>query len=243
MPNELVPITQYLKFDISTILPTASKNQNERTSKSIQNAWGESIYLDQTVGSLYVKAEKLHTILRTGKKANAQYLVQTMPEESKKCINNEVYIAAYEIIKILEKRIQETPLKTREYLAYSQNIYTNVRELGEIKYEQQKIKETYKEMVKKLKNDRIKKMRIQKDELTGQKLEKKTAEFAHIRSQTMYIELAAHLHNGLIVNRKTHEMITQKDIHHEDQLFDLCIKMQWSTRWYEPYKARYSKNK
>ena len=51
----------------------------------------------------------------------------------------------------------------------------------------------------------------------------------------IYIELAGEVENGLVVNKNTHRIITQKDIKDEDELVDLCVKENWNTDWYERY--------
>ena len=88
----------------------------------------------------------------------------------------------------------------------------------------------------KLKARRIKKYKIVIDELTGFSLKIRTAEFSHIRSVAIYPELQLELDNGLIVNKKTHEIITEKGIQNEDDLYNLCLEKSWNTKWYNYYK-------
>lgn len=233
MPNELVPIVKCLKYSFKDRMPAPVSTQAKKTVTEIQNAWEKAIYLDETSGMLYINTNKLHSILRVGSKANAQYIVQTMPKEVKKEVDHEVYIAAYEVIKCLEKRILEVRGTTRQNLAYCEAVYHTIRDLPEIELLQQKCCAARHAIVKKLKAQRIKKYKIQCDELTGAKLQKRTAEFSHIRSQFIYVELSTNIDNGLIVNKETHNLITAKDINDEKALFDLCEQMKWDLKWYK----------
>ena len=91
----------------------------------------------------------------------------------------------------------------------------------------------------KLKAQRIKKYKINIDELTGANLKTQTAEFSHIRSVAIYPDLQLELDNGLIVNKKTHEIITEKGIQNEDDLYTLCLAKGWNTKWYNFYKQTF----
>lgn len=235
MPNELVPIGTYFGESLRDRLPQGEAKQAKRTITQIQNAWVKSMLLDEGFGGLYVSTEHLHTILRLSRKVDAHYLVQTMPDESKKIIGNQVYVATYEILKILDKRLQEVNLTTRSYVDYSQKLYGDIRDASEVRLKQEEIKVARKNIIKGLKAKRMKSLKIKKDELTGMPLQAKSAEFSHIRSQSMYPHLATDSRNGLIVNKETHELVTGGAIHNEDQLYELCMQNNWSITWYQTF--------
>lgn len=95
--------------------------------------------------------------------------------------------------------------------------------------------ENVKFLKKKLKQTRIKNLKLEKDELTNFDLNKRHSEFSHIRAAQFHLHLADKYWNGLVVNKDTHEIITKRAINDEDQLFDLCIEYNWNTEWYSVF--------
>ena len=164
------------------------------------------------IGQVWFEAEKLHSILRTTK-INAKFYIDRISDESKLYFNNEVYILGYEIIKIIDKFIQgEATGKRTIYLRFSEAIYKAIRDTPEAQVLRTKYQITLKEERKKLKNKRIKKYKIKKDELTDNALIKHRAEFSHIRSFAIFKDIADDIENGLIVNKSTHEIITKEEL-------------------------------
>jgi hypothetical protein len=80
---------------------------------------------------------------------------------------------------------------------------------------------------------------IAQDELTQVPL-LPSSEFAHIRSCSIYPNLATSYWNGLIVNKDTHQIVTKNDINDERQLLELCQERGWNTRWHQRYLAEIS---
>lgn len=78
-----------------------------------------------------------------------------------------------------------------------------------------------------MKKIRIKKYKIDKDELTRETL-RSGNEFSHIRSCSMYKHLSDNMDNGLIVNKNTHKLITERGINDEEELRDLCMEQNWN---------------
>ena len=91
-----------------------------------------------------------------------------------------------------------------------------------------------------LKKKRKKTYNIKYDELTGEPL-KTNCEFSHIRSYAIYKQYADDIDNGLMVNKMTHRLITERGVNDENQLLALCQEQGWKTDWYEAYinKFRY----
>lgn len=235
MPNELMLIRDLFQGKLKEIFPQGSDKQHKNTITSIQNAWEKAIFLDTATGKIYVNAEYIHTLLRINSKADAQFLLQNIPSKSKLERGQITYIAVSEIIKIMEDRIQTKSSKTRDYLIYSQELYQVIRDSPTLQLLQQERLEAKKQIIKVLKKKRIQLLKLNKDELTGLQLNIKTAEFAHIRSQNMYEEYAVNMYNGLIVNKETHEIITQNSIHNEIQLLNLCLQEKWNIDWYKDF--------
>ena len=147
------------------------------------------------------------------------------------------------IIKIIDKFIQgEATGKRTIYLRFSEAIYKAIRDTPEAQVLRTKYQITLKEERKKLKNKRIKKYKIKKDELTDNALIKHRAEFSHIRSFAIFKDIADDIENGLIVNKSTHEIITKEGINDEDELLILCKEKGWKTDWYNKFKCYFELN-
>ena len=125
-------------------------------------------------------------------------------------------------------------------MKYSEKIYKAIRDSDTA----ENIRTTYIKQIqdsrKNLKNKRIRKYKIRKDELTGEKLIKKTAEFSHIRSYALFKDIADDIENGLIVNKETHEIITKRGINDEDELYCLCKELNWDIEWMEKFKKYFN---
>ena len=154
-------------------------------------------------------------------------------------IDGTMLIATAEIIRLLNQRMIGADLKKKEYLKYSEDILIAIRECADVQLSQEKIRQEEEKRIKQLKKQRIKQLNIKKDELTNKKLYLRTAEFSHIRKRSEYREYACSIYNGLIVNKEVHEYITKKNIHDEDELFDLCKQNNWNTVWYTEYIKRF----
>lgn len=235
MRNELIPIKEKLIPDLKKILPSYEAGKNN-ASTGIVNAWAENICLDDRTGGLYVKADRLHTILRFHSKADGQYFVESIPKAEKITINGDIYVPTHTVIKKLNQRMIGADIKKRNYLKYSEEILIAIREAPTIRVEQERIRQLKQESMRKLKTERIKKLKIVRDELTNEPLIKKTAEFSHIRKKAEYYRYADYMQNGLIINKETHDIITKRDTHDEDELLALCREEHWNKEWYSLFK-------
>ena len=52
----------------------------------------------------------------------------------------------------------------------------------------------------------------------------------------MYPEFSEFIWNGLIVNKKTHNIITSETVNEEEELYSLCFRKGWNIQWYDKYK-------
>ena len=205
----------------------------------INNAYNETAYFDNH-GIMWIEAEKLSEIIRTNKR-NAQYIVSNnVPDEAKKYLGKKIYIRGYEIKKILEKCIEEEGIgKKKQYLKYSEQLFNAIRDCDTA----ENIRNIYQDQIqnsrKKLKRKRIKEYNIKYDELTGEKLIKKTAQFSHIRSYALFKDISDRIENGLIVNKEIHEVITKEGINDEEELLRLCTEKEWNIEWYEKFRVNY----
>lgn len=230
--NELQILLTAKELDYEN--PNSDYVKTKKVVTEIKNAWKNSCILGDD-GNIWVSNEKLHSILRTTK-ANAAYYVQQISKTNKQKIGDNIFIKGWEILRILDERLQNAgEIPKEKALKYSSDTYIAIRDCDKAKLIRAEYYETIKIYKNKLKKERIKKFKITKDELTGEKLKNK-CEFSHIRSYSIYKNLAINIYNGLIVNKSTHEIITLNTINDEDQLFNLCKEYNWNTNWYSDYK-------
>ena len=215
-------------------MPERAKDLDKTTVKKITNAinYGKT----DSRGLIWINCSTLHTVLRVKTKVDARYLLETIDKKYKTTYEGEEYVLWSSIISIVEKRREENP-KNR-YLSLVMDILNEINECDEIQLLRLKAKNLMEQRVKKLKNKRIRSYKLKDDELTNDPLDKKKAEFSHIRSVAMFPELAEMLWNGLIVNKDTHLIITQVGVNDEEELYKLCYEKGWNTAWYKTYKEK-----
>ena len=226
-----IPATSLeLKFEPP---PEDGRKLNQRTYKSIYNAWTENAGIDKT-GAVWLPVSNLHTVLRTTKSI-ARYKVENeIRPEAKTVENGRTYIKGTAIISLIDEAIQQasTP-KQEHYARYSEGTYRAIRDHPKSKLKRVEWNEELGDFRSSLKRTRIAKHLIETDELTGKPLHEKKCQFSHIRSVGVYKALADKVWNGLIVNRLTHKIITRNDVNDEKELLNLCREHGWQTQWYE----------
>ncbi len=207
---------------------------NNNWATAIQNAWINGAKLDGH-GVIWISSKYLHTLLRVNKNLVKYYLAMINKSDSE-------YITGTEFISLLSNIFDTaTTFRKRDYIRYSEKLYILIRDSDKAEVMRARYNEDLIKKRNKLKGQRIKKYSIKFDELTGSNLKIRTAEFSHIRSVTLYPDLQLELDNGLIINRNTHEIITEQGIQNEEELYELCEKKKWNTNWYEFYKKTFYK--
>ena len=229
--KDLIIVKSYIK-DIRYEMPKKAEELNRRTIKGISNAVGNGIV--DSKGFIWFDCSTLHTILRVKTKNDAAYILEKIDNKYKVDYNSRTYVRWSSLLWIVGKRIEENP--KNEYLKLILSILDEISNSNDVKVLQDKAKELQQKNIKKLKKQRIKEFKIVKDELTNEKLDKESAEFSHIRSVTMYPEFSEFIWNGLIVNKKTHNIITSETVNDEEQLYSLCFRLGWNIQWYDKYK-------
>lgn len=218
---------------ITYTLPPNQINE-QKIITEIENAF-KNCAIDKS-GHIWISSKNLHTILRTIKK-NAKYYTAQIEEKDKFSLNDITYIKGSKIISIIDERIQNTgDIKKSKNLKFSYDLYGTIRDCSDVRLLRVEYIQNLEKLVKKLKNERIKKFKIGQDELTNEKLIIKTSEFSHIRSCSIYPQFSDNIFNGHIVNKETHEIITENNINDEEELFELCKTEKWNTDWYKDYK-------
>lgn len=214
------------------------------TLKGIFNAWVSASVIDQR-GAVWVRASELHTILRT-KKDKARYFLGSVSKRDKVQMTEEKFFGDGKVLETLVRSTKvcewvnhsiQSPVasRTAEYLRYSEAVYRKVRDSDKVKLLRTEFREQLVSTQKNLKKQRVKRLKIKHDELTGAVL-KRDANFAHIRAACVYFEMADKDWNGLVINAETHLELTKKGILDEGELFEICEKKKWKTDWHAPFK-------
>lgn len=207
---------------------------NESTKSAIKNAWDSFSVLD-SFGRVWVQANCVHTLLRTSK-ANANYLIGGIADYDKYREGTQLYIRGTAICQLLDFNIQNARSLQREnYIRFSELFYKAIRDCSRARELRAEFYEHLQRIVGRLKQDRICSFGIKYDELTNEPLDLRNCEFSHIRSVSLFPELAGLMENGLIVNKDTHDQITRNAINDEEELLQLCEMNNWNTSWFNQY--------
>ena len=209
---------------------------DDRTKVAIANAWENFTVLDN-YGRVWISSQKVHILLRTNRD-NAKYIIGGVPDSDKYRDGKKLYIRGSTIYQILDYNIQNARSLQREnYIRFSELFYRAIRDCSRARELRAEFYEHLNRTIGYLKQRRINQLEIKQDELTGEPLHLKSCEFSHIRSVSLFPELAGLLENGLIINKSTHEKITQLRINDENELLQLCELEGWSTAWHEDFKV------
>jgi hypothetical protein len=214
------------------------------TLKGIFNAWVAASVIDQR-GAVWVKVSQLHTILRTTKD-KARYLVGSVGRRDKVQMTGTNLIGGEKVLETLVRSTKicdwvnesiQSPVvaRTVEYLKYSEAVYRQVRDSKDARLLRAEFREQLQSTQRNLKRQRMKRLKIRHDELTGESLDKE-ANFAHIRAASLYFEMADKDWNGVLVNVLTHRLLTKEGILDEGELLHMCKKKKWKTDWYNAFK-------
>jgi hypothetical protein len=214
------------------------------TLKGIFNAWIAASVIDQR-GGVWVKASKLHTILRM-KKDRARYLLGGADKRDKVQMTGEGVMGGEKVLETLVRSSKvcewvdhsiQSPVtsRTADYLKYSEAIYRKVRDCDRAKLLRAEFHQQLKSTQRNLKKLRVKRLKLKHDELTGEALEK-SANFAHIRAACHFFEIADKDWNGVVINEGTHLLLTKKGIFDEGELLHFCEKKKWKTDWHGAFK-------
>jgi hypothetical protein len=211
----------------------------KKTFTEITNAVDAHVYLDNQA-RLWIATDALPKILRT-KLANTNYILDKIASKHKASYDGKGFVRGSKVLGQISEEIEKAGLEKRgHYLRLSEECLKSIRDSDTAKSIRGAYEAYWREEKKKLKKRRIKKYKIEVDELTGESLEIKTAEFSHIRSSSMYKEFSLNIENGLIVNKGTHDIITAQGVNDEEELLALCSIKGWNESWYEIFKKHFS---
>ena len=229
--NELM--LPYSVSNLNIVDPIVNEKAKSKVVKEISNAWKYTTVIDNK-GLIWVRKDKLHSILRT-RKNNIEYILMEILDKDKATFGGELYIRGCKILEIIAINIEENGVGTKGlYLEVSRMFYDAILLCDKAKVLRLEVDNELKSKRKKLKQMRIKKYNIKYDELTKEPL-KNGSDFSHIRSVAMYKYISDNIENGLIINKETHAIITARGINDEEELLDLCKEMNWDISWYDNF--------
>lgn len=214
--------------------PSLGLGEHKGTVTQIMNACKNSI-VEQDL-SIYVSKNSLKDILRVGVNSKMNRILSEIADEDKLMpgtikSSNVEFIVFGEVLKLINRELVEArDERKRMYLKISEKALINLRDCDKLAVLALQKDVIYNKELKKLKGKRKKIYKIKFDELTGEKLEK-DAEFSHIRSKASYPKLALDIENGLLINKETHNKLTNLQIEDEVQLEKLCIEEGWNLDW------------
>lgn len=229
----------YSVKDLDILEPEVNKDAKSKVVKEISNAWKNTSIIDYK-GWIWVKKDKLHSILRTTKN-NMEYIFMQIPDQYKATFGSETYVRGYEVLRLIAKSLEEDGTGTKGiYLETSKKYYDSISSCDKAKLLRLEYDNQLKNQRKLLKKKRIKAYKVKYDELTKEPLKTRSAEFSHIRSVAIYKFISDSIDNGLIVNKETHNIITSHGINDEDELLGLCHEMDWCIDWYDVFRENLS---
>ena len=94
----------YSVKDLKIDEPIVNEKAKSKVVKEISNAWKNTSRIDYK-GWVWVRKDKLHSILRTTKN-NIEYIFMQIPDQSKATFGNETYVRGYEVLKLIAKSIE-----------------------------------------------------------------------------------------------------------------------------------------
>lgn len=239
MSNKNIIPYKYPVKDINYVKPEAHEKAYKNTITEINNAWNKTTFLDD-YGAIWVSAEKIHSILRTSK-GNGRYHIGKMNADEIINRGNTIYIKGSKLGAMIDDAIQDSGGGTKEkYLRYSEELYKAIRDSETAKNLRLEFSKELDKKRKGLKKKRIKKYKIKFDELTGEELIGNEVEFSHIRSFAIFPKLGDNIENGLIINKSSHDIITNEAVNDEEELYSLCKENKWDVSWYDKFKQYFN---
>ncbi|WP_310482595.1 hypothetical protein [Chamaesiphon sp. VAR_48_metabat_403] len=234
-PSCDIVITKFLATELKVDFSEPPIEFNRSTAVSIYNAWMQTAMVDN-YGMVWILPSRLGEILRTSK-SGAYAIVQNTRREHRRSSAEGTYLRYSEVSRILSDIIQSAgTLKRERYAGYSESIGRAIRDSDKAVLQRALSYAATKETKRQLKSKRLRTLSPRIDELTNEPLAK-TCEFSHIRSCAVYPSLSTNVWNGLIVNKTTHNLITDRQIYDENRLLQLCYEQNWNTKWYRAFKA------
>ncbi|MEO0452792.1 MAG: hypothetical protein AAFY98_01485 [Verrucomicrobiota bacterium] len=227
--------------ELGLVFPKGKRyqNLNRPTLTAIWNAW---LYagLIAPDGSIWVRFNRLHTILRVGSMARARKLITYhVPDHFIQKRGPDYCLHGRYVILLMDMAIQASGGSRRsDYARFSEKVYRKLRDSPEADKRRGQFHYSMSQAKKKLKKKRIKDLKLTTDELTGESLDPVNSDFSHIRCASIFPKISTESWNGLIVNKGTHAKITTDNVLDENDLLSLCKRQKWTTSWLPEFQKR-----
>ena len=153
----------YSVKDLKIDEPIVNEKAKSKVVKEISNAWKNTSRIDYK-GWVWVRKDKLHSILRTTKN-NIEYIFMQIPDQSKATFGNETYVRGYEVLKLIAKSIEESGTGTKGmYLETSKQFYDAISSCEKARLLRLEYENQLKSQSRLLKRKRINAYHIKNDE-------------------------------------------------------------------------------
>lgn len=200
-------------------------------AQRIENSWANGFAVD-AAGWLWIDTGKLISILCTDKH-QADFCVAQAPANCKTCIGETNCILGSYVLFLIDQNIQKASATTRRARTFSRDCYTSIQDNPIVVERQTAYQEFFTKAKGKLKSSRLKLTQYNQDELTGEPLIRRTAEFHHIFSAQLFPHLALNETYGIVINRQTHEEVHANSALHPHDLYELCERKGWKLEWHQ----------
>lgn len=228
--SEVLPEIRALKAQLTN----ANPDLDPGTITKIINAWHLGGLIDGS-GNIWLNARYLPQVIRTVGWIAKRYTMNSKDRDRIE-LDGETYLRGSRVAYLLTESIMNFRVfSRRDYAEISEGLFHDVRDSSEAKLRQVKFVQQLDATRRKLKRERIKIHRVVNDELTGETLDQRKSEFSHIRAASFYLELSDKVWNGLIVNKETHSLITDRNVADERELLTLCREFGWNRKWAKLY--------
>ena len=225
------------KQEIYAFIHLADEALSKGAITGIINAFFNNIIITSN-GIPYIRINGLANLLRTGNSGLHRSLVYQgingiISASEVIDINGDEYISGYELIKLIEYRINTVGNKKTElYLEFIRELYKRLLDLKEVRKAKELLFNEIREKRPLLKKARIEKYHITHCELTGDRFYNlNEVEFSHIESVALNPFKALDINNGLIILKEVHREITSRSINDANGLYNFCIEKSYNTDW------------
>jgi len=203
--------------------------------REVIGGWSDGCFVDP-IGNVWVDSDFLYPIVRV---ASLVDLTRFHPRKVDSLMLNEnTYFRGARIGRVIDSVIEKVDKdNTNRCAEVSKELFLLIRDSKTARQRQKQYYDNFDDVRKRLRKMRLRKFRITEDELTGEKLDPRTAEFTYVREPAFYRELTQDIDNGLVVNSDTYETLLKSTATDEKELYRLCDRNDWNKEWYKniPY--------
>lgn len=191
-------------------------------------------------GFVYFKVKGLNNILRTSVSGlERAYVYQGVPGQISPSeiisFNGDDYISRYELIKLIEYRLDNVPsAKTKLYLEIVKDIYNRVVTYPDFANLKNAFIEKVQEKRSSLKAARMAEYNITNCEFTNAIINRDNImeyEFAHLDAVAHNPFIALNIDNGVIIHKDIHKDMTKKGLNTAQDIYNYCIEHRYFVYW------------